>query len=536
MNDPVTAYLDYRFDWRPVDATFMGAPGHDHRMPRTGPGAAEAERAELTVLINKIQAADKDSIDPMDRQMLLAEMRVEFEALSLRPRHRNPSWHTGEAGFGLIALLLPQTAAHRRGAVADRLSAIPQFLADGRAAIGDHTVPSGWISRATAECATFARFLRHEMRQHPDWQDEWAALADTATQAFERYARELASVSGTADPACGADHLSLIMREQHGLDFGPNEAVSWAEDTFYSTERELVDMARAIDPETSWQDQITALSSIGLQSEAEVLSKVRDLDMQAADAAENADLMTPDRIYELDYRFFPDWTSRISKELYFLFYRSPPALAPGEGSVYWVNRSGEDRAAYLAANSTAILKTVHAIHHGRVGHHTQNAAARNAPGRIARLAGTDCAMGLAFLGSGTLIEGWACYVEDLLIEAEGFYTPTELLLLKSFERRNAASVLVDVNIHTSAWSLADAEHFCVQKANFAPGRVAGEMIRNSMFPGSKLMYALGVEGIRQLRARWTGETAAFHDRLLSFGHVPLSAVSAAVERAGELRP
>ncbi len=96
-------------------------------------------------------------------------------------------------------------------------------------------------------------------------------------------------------------------------------------------------------------------------------------------------------------------------------------------------------------------------------------------------------------------------------------------------------MLVDVNLHTGTWSPAQAERFYAEEAGFAPARVAGEIIRNSMFPGSRLMYALGVEGIRALRARWTGGTSAFHDRLLSLGHVPLSAVATAMERDGTLR-
>src|ERR1041384_5623921 len=91
---------------------------------------------------------------------------------------------------------------------------------------------------------------------------------------------------------------------------------------------------------------------------------------------------------------------------------------------------------------------------------------------------------LAFLGSGTLIEGWACYVEDLLLEAPGFYTPTEVLLLRQYERRNAASVLVDIKLHIGEWSLEDAMAFYRDKAGFAPARVEGEVVRNSMLPGS----------------------------------------------------
>lgn len=536
MSKVVDKYLAYRFAWRPVDATFMGAEGHDHRMPRTGPDAAEEERAELTALHAEIEAAPDGSIDPIDRQMLLAEMAVEIDALSLRPRHANPAWHTGEAGFGIIALLLPQTSAHRRAAVVDRLAAIPSFLRDGLAAIGAGPVPAGWLSRARNECATFARFLRQDIKLHDDWHESWEAPSEAAAVAFERYSDALSGISGDADPACGADHLALIMRDIHGLNFGPDEAVRRAQAIFDHTGDELVTMARAIDPDTSWQDLLAGLSAIGPQSEAAVQSELCALDARAAQAARDAELMTPNKDYALDYRFFPDWAAVISKELYFLFYRSPPGLAPGNGSVYWVNRAGDDMPAYLAAHSTAMLKTIHAVHHGRVGHHTQNANARRAPGQLARVAGTDCAMGLAFLGAGTLIEGWACYVEDLLIEADGFYSPTEKLLLKSFERRNAASVLVDVNLHTGKWSIDEAERFYAEKAGFAPARVAGEVNRNSMFPGSRLMYALGVEGIRELRRRWTGSTIRFHDRLLSLGHVPLAAVAAAMDKDGDLRP
>ena len=118
------------------------------------------------------------------------------------------------------------------------------------------------------------------------------------------------------------------------------------------------------------------------------------------------------------------------------------------GSIYWVALPGDDQVAYLRANNCATVKTIHSVHHGSIGHHTQNRRARDAQGRLARLGGTDCALGIAFLSAGTMVEGWACYVEDLLIEAPGFYDPTELLLLKQYERRNAASVLVDIRIHT----------------------------------------------------------------------------------------
>jgi uncharacterized protein (DUF885 family) len=258
-----------------------------------------------------------------------------------------------------------------------------------------------------------------------------------------------------------------------------------------------------------------------------------DWDVQAV--AQGAALVTPAQEYDLDYRWMAPCFRKISQPLYFLFYRSPPGLNPGAGSVYWVTPPGEDEAAFLRGNNTAMVKTIHSVHHGSVGHHTQNTRARAAQSRLARIAGTDCALGLAFLGSGTLIEGWACYVEDLLMEAPGFYTPEEILLLKQFERRNAASVLVDIKLHLGDWSLEEAMAF-YREAGFAAARVEGEVVRNSMLPGSRLMYWLGVEGIKSLRQRWKGDTLGFHDQLLSYGHMPLAWISEEMERAGHLNP
>lgn len=528
MTDLLDAYLAHRFEWHPVDATFMGARGHDDRLPRLDADCIASERAEIAVLLEL--CAQDTAAHPHDRALIAAELALEDERLVSRPNQHNPAWLTGEAGFGIVSLLLPQSEPWRPEAIAARLAAIPEFLAAGRALIGERPVPKGWVARARAEAVALAAFLRGDIALHPVWFGNWAAAAEAAAHAFDNFATSLSSLSD-ADPACGAAHLARVFATCHGLRVTPEEALARAEGAFARCGEELVDMARAIDPDTSWQDQVAALSSIGPDRAEDVLDSYRHWDAAARDAAAAHGLVTPERDYALEYRVLPPWFAAIAGPLYFLFYRSPPGFDPKGGSVYWVMPAGTEN---LSAHSTAIVKTIHAVHHGSVGHHTQNARARGAAARLARVAATDCAMGLAFPAALTLVEGWACHVEDLLIEAPGFYTPAEVLLLKSFERRNAASVLVDVNLHSGTWSAAEAERFYAEEAGFAPARVAGEIIRNSMFPGSRATYWLGVEGIRTLRQRWTGSTQDFHDTLLSFGHVPLAWVEEAMEEAGQL--
>jgi len=530
--DLVDVFLAHHWRYRPVDATFMGEGGHDHLLPPAGDTTLQDEIAEIEALLAQLEATEEpaDLGERLDRRLMISELKVKRAAATERPRLHNPAWYTGEAAFSVISLLLPQSLPVKEDALLARLRAIPGFLADGSERLDERPVPKGWLARAQREAEAVADFLRNDLKLHEAYQESWQGAADEAAEAFEEFASVTEDLPD-ADPASGEAYLTLLLKEQHGLDMTPADAIAMAQAAYDRLGQELEVMARAIDPAISWQDQIAALGEKHPDSPEAAMDLYFSLDVEAV--ATGAALVTPAQEYDLEYRWLSPCFRKVAKSLYFLFYRSPPALDPGEGSVYWVFPPGEDEEAFLKANSVATVKTIHAVHHGSVGHHTQNTRARAAQSRLARLAGTDCALGLAFLGSITLIEGWACYVEDLLMEAPGFYEPAEILLLKSYERRNAASVLVDAKLHTGEWSALQAASF-YKSAGFAPARVEGEIVRNSMMPSSRMVYWLGVEGIKALRRRWTGEVADFHDQLLSYGHMPLSWIGQEMERAGLL--
>jgi uncharacterized protein (DUF885 family) len=121
----------------------------------------------------------------------------------------------------------------------------------------------------------------------------------------------------------------------------------------------------------------------------------------------------------------------------------------------------------------------------------------------------------------------------LLNEVDGFYSAAEQLLLKQNQRRNAASVMVDLNLHLGRWTLEEAAKFYREQAGFPAHRVAAEIVRNSMFPGTRLMYWCGVEAIKTLRRASSLSTLKFHDALLSFGHVPIAVAAAEMAHAGQ---
>jgi Bacterial protein of unknown function (DUF885) len=525
----VDDFLNHHLAFRPVDATFMGFGGYDAVLPRADASAMADEARALKALAVRIAAQPEpaDLGERIDLRLMRAEVAIAQASLEGRPRYYNPAWYTGEAAFGIIGLLLPQADPVPRDAMDARLSAIPDFLADGRARLAGASAPRGWSDRARREAVAFGAFLRSGLLRHAAWDERWAAPAERAACALDDFAGMVSSLEDR-NPSSGSAHLSLLMREAHGLALSPDAAIRLASEAFDRMGEELRQMAARIDPNRGWQEQIEAISDIQPAADGVVAEYRYWHDRALADAR---DLVTPAE-YDLDFRLMAPAFQGVASDLYFLFYRSPPAQRPGRGSVYWISAAGADQAAYLRGQSRAMIKTIHSVHHGSVGHHTQNARARAAQSRLARLGGTDCASGISFLSAGTMVEGWACYAEDLMMEAPGFYTDAEILLLKQFERRNAASVLVDSRLHTGEWSLAEAARFYREEAGFSPARVPNEIVRNSMFPGTRLMYWLGVEAIKELRAGWHGTTRAFHDTLLGYGHVPVKWAGDEMARAG----
>jgi hypothetical protein len=526
------AFLDHHLDVHPVDASFMGLRSHDHMLPRADRHAATDERSAIRALSRLVASAEGISVaERLDRRIAEGELACAEAALDSRPRWAKPAWFTGEAAFSVISLLLPQATASGADGVGHRLAAMPDFLADGRARLRDAgAAPSGWVARARREAAATAGFLTGAVRLHSAWRQDWAAPADAAALALAEFALEIERLPD-CNPACGSAFLALIMARLHGLKGGPEALAQAAQAAFDRLGEELEEDAARLQPGATSADILNRLTLLHPAAEA-VPGRYRYWHEAAVEAA--AGLLTPETGYALDYRDLAAPFREVAGALYFLFYRSPPPLDAGLGSVYWLSPPSGDPVAYLRGQNEATIKLIHAVHHGSIGHHTHNARARVAASLLGRVAGTDCASGIALLSGGMAVEGWACYAEDLLMESDGFYSPGEILLLKQYERRNAASVLVDVNLHCGIWSLAEAMRFYRDEAGFAPSRVESEVVRNSMFPGSRLMYWAGVEAIRALRRRWRGGTRDFHDTLLGFGHVPMDAIETEMAREAQI--
>nr|WP_294846253.1 DUF885 family protein [uncultured Sphingomonas sp.] len=132
---------------------------------------------------------------------------------------------------------------------------------------------------------------------------------------------------------------------------------------------------------------------------------------------------------------------------------------------------------------------------------------------------------LYFSGYG---EGWGLYSEWLGNEMGIYRTPYEKFGQLSYEMWRAARLVIDTGIHRYGWTRQQAIDYLAGHTALSQHEVETEVDRYISWPGQALSYKLGELTIRKLRreaenrlgARF--DKAAFHDRFLAMGAVPLN--------------
>jgi len=502
---------------RPVNATFIGIHDHDALLPDFSDRGLADLVIEMASLLSDGATIDLEKTTPIER----LDLRVAFGFLTTQlwefgsnhgPRG-NPSLAVSEAVFGAMSLLLSDFAPYpaRLASLEARLSAVPRLLAQARDQI--RTAPLPWIERALRECRGTLAFLEQgiaTLEGRPATLDRAAAAAAAAVSDYRDYLLGQLAPRASSRAAAGEEALTLLLREAHFTDQSPAEIARFTEEELSKAEAELAAAGRTM-PAASG-------ASLDYQREWEA----------ARARAVAADLITwPD--FPIRYRPRPSWAAAAAPDLYFLHYRAPAAFGHPEPHEYLVPDDHPGDSA---------VRLNHVIHHGGIGHHLQNWYAYRSASRIGRIAAVDCASRTAMLAGGTMAEGWACYATDLMAEI-GYLTPEERLDEIATRRRICARAIVDVELHSGRFGFERAARFYRERAGMTGEQAAAEVTKNSMFPGGAVIYLLGLEGIHQLRRQLAQRGGngfslkAFHDRLLSFGSLPVPLIAQEMLRETE---
>lgn len=532
-------FFEHYYRCRPVTATFSGVHLYDARLPDYSLAGIEAMASEMQGLLDRGVGPPTDRFEEVD--LLLARSYLQQQLWELSSGHfqrGNPCFYTGEAIFGVVSLLLRDSAAleDRVDAAIHRCAAIPTLLDEAR--VNVTSAPLAWIERAIDECVgaekLFDRGIHHVRAPDPPREELRQAGRDAAMafHSFREHLTRMAGDSATEEYGVGSDAFDRLMREGHFLDMSGDEIVGYAEEQLEAAHNRLIDATQELVASSDPRDLLDAIADRHPRAD-EYDAAFPAMWERARQHAVEHDLVTwPE--FPIAFEPIPMWGREAAPHLYFLYYRSPPPHDDGVTQRYLVPpldlswSTGQQERLLRSVNDSQITLN-HIVHHAGIGHHVQNWYAHRSPSRVGRMAATDGALRIAMFQAGTLAEGWSCYVTELMDEV-GYLTPLESASLHHSRMRMAARAIVDVRLHQRRFSIDDASRFYQEHALMPGGAARAEAVKNSMFPGSAMMYLVGTDLVHQLRAG-IGEAPSsgfslrrFHDAFLSYGSIPVTLI------------
>ena len=537
-------FFDSYYRHRPVNATFIGMHDYDTRLPDYSESGIDDNLTDMQSLLERANALTPEPLTLAQRtDKRLCEGFLQIQNWEYEGDHGvrgNPGLYIGEAVFGVLAAFLSDYASHAdRVAVAgERLHAIPDLLQQGQDNI--KAAPAMWVEHAMTECRGALAFLENGalLAAQPNLSSSYEKGVDKAAKAFTKFGSfldQLLETQTTEHYACGEEVLSLHLRGAHCLAEDADEIVRYAESQLLAASRYLDD--HCADFDAASRDEVLSELREKHPARDKYYERYQDVWDDIRRIAEEKELVTwPD--FPIRYVPQPEWARAAAQDLYFLFYRSPAAFGRPPVHEYLVTPIDEGmpdevQQQLLKANNDSAIKLNHVVHHGGIGHHVQNWHAFRSASRVGQIAAVDCASRIAMNCGGTMAEGWACYATDLMAEM-GALSAHEAYAEQQTRTRMCARAIVDIGLHQGRFSFEQAVDFYMQNAGMNKGGATYEATRNSMYPGSAVMYLVGCDAIHELRAELSGiqgdrfKLRDFHDKFLSYGSIPVALIAEAM--------
>ena len=528
QTDPVgrlgERYLSNLLRWSPEVASSLGLHGHDDVLDGRGEARVRQIIDEEKVFLAEVRAAesaaDPRSSDGVDLTMLVGALEADVLVREkLAPHRRMPDSYCEPLGvlFRMATNDYGSPVARAR-AMHARLRAIPSMLVEARTTLSNP--PASWTriaigkSRSAGEMFdTLGAFLDEAL---PSERVQNAKAIGDARAAFAAYASWLESdllPRSKGDFAAGSALFEGLLRANYALDDTPADLEALGRRVMTETESAMADVAKRIDPKaTHWSEVIAAIKSEH-PTAADLVPAYRREVERARGFLVARDVITFPPGDDLVVDVTPPFLRATTQASY---DQAPPFDTATRGFFFvtpvdptW---NAEQQEEWLRESDYGDVVDT-AVHEAYPGHHLQLSIARRHPSLVRKA-----------IGPSIFAEGWALYSEELMAEL-GYYAPRERMMQLEWTLVRAARIVLDVELHTGAMSLEEAENFLVDRVHLERALAASEVRRYSENPTQPLSYLVGREQIRSLRERTRRlegkafSLKAFHDRLLREGTV-----------------
>ncbi|KAF0244383.1 MAG: hypothetical protein FD180_2566 [Planctomycetota bacterium] len=307
-----------------------------------------------------------------------------------------------------------------------------------------------------------------------------------------------------------------------GIDEGPAEILQLGKRLYRKTEEDLAAVAQKIDPTRTWREIADDLRLD--HPEAEKLLDACRAEMDRAIAF----------VRKKGFVTVPEWATHVRAEWGGPNDRTPyghynpcnpsdPELK-GTYVVTPVTRlKGEEREQVLQGNNRAWIRVV-SLHEAIPGHHLQFAIAARRKREPPK-----------WFYNPAYVEGWGLYCEELMFR-HGYYDDRTRLSQLKMRLWRCARIMIDVGVNFGGMTKEEGIRLLVEGVGMERPSAEMEVVRYIASPGYYSGYIVGRDRFERLLASEKTRLGAefnerkFHDRLLSFGPIPFSALEEAMRQ------
>lgn len=514
----------------PIAATFFGLHDYDRELPDVtidGFAAANARAKAYLATLDRFDPEKLSMSDRIDRALLAARFETDVREHTQLASHRhNPSLYADIAVNAVYSLLMhgPEHMDERLPALDARLRGIPVVLESGQANLVRS--PVIWTRIAIEEAKGGVDFLRDDIGplagRYPQLQEP-LVRAIGAFDSFRTFLAERHISRDGVSFAIGRDLFDFKLKREHLLPYDCASLLEFGHEAMRATLAALDRTAAQIDSAKSWGELVGILRT-DHPDEKNLLDEYRRGVDEARRFVIDRHLVTMPADDQLDVVETPPF---MRPTVPYAAYMPPGPYEKTQRGLYYVtpidsNLSSAERAEQLLGhNRYGMLLTN--VHEAYPGHHVQLVKANETKSAVRKL-----------LENTVLIEGWALYCEQLVLDEGMTQDPRVRLFQLKDQLWRACRVVIDVKLHTGEMTFDEAVAMLVDVAHLERPNAVGEARRYTQSPTQPMSYLTGKHQIMALRENERARLASqfdlldFHDRLLAQGSIPISLIEPAL--------
>jgi uncharacterized protein (DUF885 family) len=537
----------------PVAATWIGDHSRDGELDQVDDAARDSLRTTLQAYQDELDSIDRASLstaNQIDYELLRSDIASRQWALDeLQEWAWTPLYYISIAGNSVFNLAARDFAPleERMANVASRLEQLPRFLEQARASIQPERVPKIHAETAVARNLGLVSIIENMIVPEMDklsatTRTSLEAAIETAKDALadhQNWLEEELLPRAAGDFRIGAGLYDRKLAFALDSPLGRKEVVARAEAAYESVRNQMYEVSKEIyaadHPYTAFPDSPDeAYKQVIIRAALEkayqqlpprdgIIELAREQMQQATDfVIENNIVTMPDEPVEITV--MPEFRRGITAA----FLVAPGPLDKGQPTFYEVSPIpgdwSEDKVqSFLREYNVYSIQDL-TIHEGVPGHYLQLALSNRYPSVLRGV-----------LGSGPMIEGWAVYAEQVMID-EGYQDndPLQRLIMLKWRLRAITNAIIDSAIHVDGMTRDDAMKLMIEGGFQEEREAAMKWIRAQLTSTQLSTYFVGYEEWVQLRKAveeaWGDEFTLrrYHDQVLSYGSPPIRYIRALV--------